>query len=483
MDPPEPRTLLEQIFQHSRWTIDETCREYEKTARQMREQATLSPRQLWRWMSGETAHARPVAQRVAERYWGHPFDILTGPPEATGDREDEIGPQQQATAGAEQIWSSTGCGRESEAGDHTDRRTALRAFAGTTVGIGLASTFGQAAAEAMEFTRRAEASDLGPRTLDHLELVVVGMASAFPHTPPAQMFPIARAYRQQVATLIAGKQTLRQRRELYRYAGWLSIILGWLSHDLADPVAAEAHYLDAWEHGWQAEDGEICGWAMDTAATIAMYANQPQRARDAAIRGATQAPAGSAAAVRLACQRTRAHGRLGEARQFDESLADTRRQLDHLPDQGTGLFSADAGRIDSYAATASIWLHRPDQAVTYAQQAIDFYDTVPQTQRSPTRQAIAHLDLGLALISMKTPDGAAEVAFTALNSERITGAVLTRAAEVDSAFQRSYPRLPATRDLHDRYLDLVQSRSGDRQLTAASGDRTVSPATHPDWLR
>ncbi len=343
----------------------------------------------------------------------------------------------------------------------------MQALGGAVMGAGLGGLFAQATADAMESTRRAEASDIGPHTLEHLELAIAGMASAFAYSPPAEMFLTAQAYRQRVAWFIEGKQTLRQRRELYRQAGWLSIILGWLSNDLGDPLAAEAHCLDAWEHGWQAEDGEICGWAMDTAASIAMYNSQPERARDSAARGLAHAPGGSAAAVRLACQLTRAYGRLGEQDRFDDALMTTRRQFDQLPSPGSGLFSADAGRIASYAATSSIWLRRPDDAVRYASDALDFYAAADPAERSPTREAIARLDLGLALIAMKTPDGAAEEALTALNSERITEAVLTRAGEVDAALQRRYPRLSATREVHERYLNLTQQQLDNRpQLTA-----------------
>jgi hypothetical protein len=91
----------------------------------------------------------------------------------------------------------------------------------------------------------------------------------------ATVFSKARWYRRQVEDLIAGRHTLREGRELYRHAGWLSVILAWLSHDLGDPVTAQVHCLDAWEHGWQAEDYEICAWVMDARNTIAMYSNQP----------------------------------------------------------------------------------------------------------------------------------------------------------------------------------------------------------------
>jgi hypothetical protein len=306
------------------------------------------------------------------------------------------------------------------------------------------------------------------------------MASAFAYTPPAEMFRTAQLYRRRVATCLEGQQTLRQRRELYRHAGWLSIILGWLSHDLGDPLAAEAHCLDAWEHGWQAEDGEICGWAMDTASTVAMYNNRPEHARDAALKGLAQVPQNTPAAVRLACQLTRAYGRLHLRDEFDQALEDTRRQFDRLPTQGSGLFSADAGRIASYAATSSIWLDRPDRAVQHAEEALAFYADVDPAERSPTREAISRLDLGLALIVMNKPDRAAEEARRALKSERITGALLSRAREVDAVLQRAHPRLAGAREVHEQYLALRQP-AGQPEITvgqpgpaASRGDRRGS---------
>jgi transcriptional regulator with XRE-family HTH domain len=138
-------------------------------------------------------------------------------------------------------------------GDSTDRRQALRLLGTSTLGVGAAhghlDPFTQSAVEAMEFTRRAEASQLGPRTLEHLDSVISGMTAAYSRTPPGELFPKARWYRRQVGDLIAGQHTLREGRELYRHAGSLSLILAWLSHDLGDPVTAEAHCLDAWEHG------------------------------------------------------------------------------------------------------------------------------------------------------------------------------------------------------------------------------------------
>jgi transcriptional regulator with XRE-family HTH domain len=145
------------------------------------------------------------------------------------------------------------------------------------------------AAEAMEDTRRAGTTEVGARTVEHLRLAIAEMAMAFAFTAPRELILPALWYRRHVATLLASsRHTLRERRELYGCAGWLSIILGWLSHDLGDSRTGEAYCLDAWEHGWQAEYREVCARAMDATATIALYANKPDGARLAFARASWQ---------------------------------------------------------------------------------------------------------------------------------------------------------------------------------------------------
>jgi len=395
---------------------------------------------------------------------GFAADYTPTEPDGSSDRNSSNVPSDIARPTVPS--RATAYGRSYEAGDPTNRRQTFRVLGGAAAGVAAGSLFAQSAAEAMEYTRRAEATEVGPRTMEHLELVIAGMASAFAYTPPGEMFQQARWYRQRVAQIIDGRKfTLREGRELYCSAGWLSIILGWLSHDLGDSLTGEAYCLDAWEHGWQAEHGEVCAWAMDAAATIAMYSNRPKAAHDAALKGLSQAPMNSAAAVRVACQLTRAYARLGQPDDFRDALSDTQRQIDGLPELGLGLFSADAGRLASYAATSSIWLGQPKEAVGYAQDALAFYQQVDGEQRAPTREAISRLDLCLALVHLKAPDGATDEASRALDSERVTGSVLARAGELDAALLQRYPDYSGTIEFHERYLALA-GQMGGPQLTA-----------------
>ncbi|HET9254855.1 MAG TPA: hypothetical protein VFO16_06590 [Pseudonocardiaceae bacterium] len=339
----------------------------------------------------------------------------------------------------------------------------------TVLGLGAAHAdldpFMQSAVEAMEFTRRAEASQLGPRTLEHLDSVVSGMAAAHTYAPPGELFPKARWYRRQVEDLIAGQHTLREGKQLYRHAGSLSIILAWLSINLGDLVTAEAHCLDAWEHGWQAEDHEICAWAMDAENTVFTYSNQPAAAKDAAERGLKHAPRGSAAAAGLSVKLARAYAKLGQADQFQEALKEAQARFDQLGHTSTGLFPANSGMLTLYTADSYIWLGRPDRAMPYAEETISFCQDLSLSEREPTREALARLDLALAHTELGQPDDAAEQIEHALSSERITGSVLSRLGDLVVCMQHRYPELGMTIGLTGRYREIA-ARLNRRELPA-----------------
>src|SRR5436190_22595376 len=72
------RTLLEKIIRESDHTIEEWCRRFDEMSDE--DNATLSVRQLQRWMAGQADNARPAARRVAARLGGYHFATLLAPP-------------------------------------------------------------------------------------------------------------------------------------------------------------------------------------------------------------------------------------------------------------------------------------------------------------------------------------------------------------------------------------------------------------------
>jgi tetratricopeptide (TPR) repeat protein len=196
---------------------------------------------------------------------------------------------------------------------------------------------------------------------------------------------------------------------------------------------------------------------MDAKTSIATDSNQPAVARDAAERGLKHAPQGSAAAVRLSAQLARSYARLGQADLFQDVLKGAKNKIDQLDHQSSGLFSADCGRLASYATSSYIWLGQPSRAIPYAKEAITFYQDIILPERVPTREAIARLDLALAHAELGQPDDAAEHIEQALSSERITGSVLSRLGDLMMYMQHQYPQLGTTKELADRHSKMVAS--------------------------
>ncbi|MGH8899089.1 MAG: XRE family transcriptional regulator [Egibacteraceae bacterium] len=433
------------------WTVDEAVAALHGMCKEQRLGSRgLTGRSWLEWEAG----ARPN---------GDYQDLLcrlfeTGPVQlgfATDYREavEDVGEalRLEAVAG-----SLDGSGDVVEMGEPTNRRDVCKGVGSVAVApAALKGVLMEAAAEAMEFTRRAETSAVGSGTLEHLELVVTDFSLALACTPQAELFDAVRWYRNAVDRLIAGPHTLREGRELYAYAGWLSRLLAWLAFGLGDLRAAEAYGVDAWRHGWQAGHDELCAWAMEAKASIAWYANQPGRALAAALRGSQVAPAGHPVGVRLAALAARAYADLGQEEDFEGALRQAVDLHERLPARSPTLFGEDTAQFASYAVTAFAAtscnaLALPEQARRHATDALDLLTTAPEGYRSPTREAIARIDLALALIPLGSPDEACDLGRQAFSSQPVAFAVRARLFDLDAALQRAHPDLPEAGEFHER---------------------------------
>jgi hypothetical protein len=112
-----------------------------------------------------------------------------------------------------------------------------------------------------------------------------------------------------------------------------------------------------------------------------------------------------------------------------------------------------------YAADSYIWLGRPDRAVPYAKETIAFCQERSLSEREPTREALARLDLARAHADLGQPDDAAEQVMQALSSERITGVVLSRLGDLTVCMRQKYPELGMTKELADRHREMAASLS------------------------
>jgi tetratricopeptide (TPR) repeat protein len=315
----------------------------------------------------------------------------------------------------------------------------------------------------MEFTRVAGESDLGAGVFDHLEAVVSDLDRSYSAGSPADQFTVARLYRRRVQELIRGRHTLKEACQLYVYAAWLDEMLAWLAHDLGSTLAAEAYAIDSFEHAEQAGHRELCGWATDAMASIAMYNDQPERALNAATKGMRAAPASHPVAVRLRAQAARAHARLGQREECERFLAEARDLYDRLPSQPTMRSAMDTRvladfALTAYPASSYIWLRDFEQAKRHAQQAVATHEAAPAGSQSPSREAIARLDLGIAAAELGSADEAIHHGRIALASPRVVKSVLARAADFDAVIGVRYPHHADSRDFREQYRALTRGR-------------------------
>ncbi|MEN3541159.1 hypothetical protein AAH991_39020 [Microbispora sp. ZYX-F-249] len=323
-------------------------------------------------------------------------------------------------------------------GGSTNRRDALRTLGAAAL---VAPTLGRASdAEriARELTRISETTDVGPSTLDGLRQVIADYGHQYARYPAGDLWQAALTDRHRVAELLQLRTTLRQRRELYIAAAWLSVILAWSAHDQGDNRAALAYAADARHHADQADHDELNAWAHDIAATVWFYSGRPDEALRAAERGASAAPVGTSARVRLTGQLARVHARLGHADAATETLQVLLKQAEQEPVHAAGLFTSDTARVLSISATAYLSLDQHEQARRTAQEAVSVYQQAPPGS-SPTRQAITRIDLAIACARLGDPDRSVTEGLTALTATRYAAAIVTRAKDLQKMLESDYP--------------------------------------------
>lgn len=352
-------------------------------------------------------------------------------------------------------------GSAGEDGTPQRRETLMLSLAVSVTPDVLNRVLSDSAAEAMEFTQLAALSAVGRATLDHLELVVSDLYRAYPRHPPAEQFVVARTYRSRVDELIRGRHTLKELQELYVYAGWLSGLLSLLAHDLGNLRTARAYSLDSHTYADEVGHGELCGWAADAMACIAMDAGRPDSAAKVAMRSVAKVSASHPLAVRLHAQAARAHARLGQRELYETLFSEAQRLHERLPARTLILFPWDTGRqaflsMIGYPVSVCVWLGDFTTARTHGEAAVAVHEsTLPGV--APRLAAVARLDLATALVGLGAPDDAVALGSQALTSTRMASSwVVARAHDLDKILVGRYPDLSCVREFHEQYRHVAQ---------------------------
>jgi hypothetical protein len=294
---------------------------------------------------------------------------------------------------------------------------------------------GQARAltESVELSRQAEASELGPVTLQHLDLAVQRYGANYLQVPPQELFQQITEQRRYVVELLRRRHTLAEGSGLYVVCGWLTGLLAHLALDMGNVQAARAHAVTALQLATETGHGDLAAWVWGTRAMIETYCGDAREAVRCTEVGQRLTRRGSSAAVRLPAQAARAFGRLGDEANLQVALEDAEKAFSDLDEVPTGsILSFDAPYLPFYAGTAYAWLGgRPRRVEEYAERTLMLCGATPTAW--PVTRALARVDLATARIAQGAPDVAAHLGSEVINiyeNERQVTLILRRAGEL-----------------------------------------------------
>jgi len=197
--------------------------------------------------------------------------------------------------------------------------------------------------------------------------------------------------------------------------------------------------------------------------SIALYTGSAERAVAAAWQGIGKAPAMHPLAVRLRAQAARAHAKLGQRQECESLLAEAQALYDRLPARAPMRNAIDTSVLASYAMTAYpascyVWLGDYRQAEAYGRRALAAHESAPEGSRSPSREAIARIDLAIAVAALGAPDEGSALGWEALSSPRVVDSVRSRAGDLDAVLTAHYPDQDGSRGFHEQYRALAAPR-------------------------
>ncbi len=308
--------------------------------------------------------------------------------------------------------------------------------------------------EALELTRRLEASDIGPGTLEALWLQVDRLCREYPrlgtHTLRAQAAP----YLRYVVSLLNGRLTLAQHRELLVLGGWLSALLGCVYYDMGHREAALTSGEAAFHFGDQAGHRELMAWSYEMRAWFALSEGRYQEVTEFARAGQEMCRGDTHVGVQLAVQEAKGWARMRRDREAREAMERGGASLERLPtpEHPEHHFVFDQTKYDFYAASCFQWLGQDDQAERYAAKVFTDCKGHGGQLRWPMRYAETKIGLGVLAAKRGELEQAVANGLEALEIERKSGpSLMARAQELLVVLKARYPKERLTAEYHERY--------------------------------
>lgn len=310
---------------------------------------------------------------------------------------------------------------------------------------------------ALELELRVQATDVSVETLTQLAAAHDGFAMRYATSAPADLLRGVHAHLGYVRQLIGAKMTLRQHRQLLQAGGWLSLLGATLHIDLKQSKAATAYLRAAQNMAIEAEDLEIHGYCLETAAWRAVIDGQFFAATRLSRQAQAIAPRGGSALIQATAQEGRAWARLGRRKETYAAIDRVAAMAEGVetPEHPEHHYHYDPVKFASYRATTLAWAGDP-AAEGHARELIARL-TDDDARRWPRRLASAKIDLALALLAAKEYDEACSCTLDALTSGRVVPSNRWRVLEIVKAVEKKRPREAA--ELRE-FLALLRRRDG-----------------------
>lgn len=384
-------TYFRTLIQQRNWNYDALCIQLQRAGKELAKKdgdprlssVTLSRRTFERWMTGHVGAPRPDTARVVEHLFGQSCSVLFAPPPPPCEDEDRATP----------LSADTGPEAGSAAADRADE-------------------WGKPT-EVLAQARELVSSNTDPAILTMSHEVIEDIVSRYEALGPQQLVRETRLLRRMLHTLLRGRQTAKQRQQLFRLASRASGLLGYMAVNAGRPKHALAYCEEAASLADVAQDTTAKMWALGTRAFGLYYTGNYAASDAVAAEGIALAPHDPQAIRLLVNGRARALARLGERdaahRAIDTALELSERQP-NLPDGITPCISFkpySPARTLANAVTAHLSLRETQQVHRYADQ---LKDRVSRSDSQWTK-ALVSLDVASSYLVQDHPDLEQAIAF------------------------------------------------------------------------
>jgi transcriptional regulator with XRE-family HTH domain len=258
-----------------------------------------------------------------------------------------------------------------------------------------------AANAAAEFGEWAEASSVGPITLEQLDSDVREIARDYLTQPPYPLLRRALDHRARVFTLLEGRLRPAHARELYVLAGKLCGLIAWTVSDLGYHTQAGTHARIAGLCADLADHSPLRGWVRATQSKLAYWDGRSRASAQFAEDGLRHDVRDSGR-VLLASLAARGWARDGDAERAREALAQVELEREKLsePDEVGGVWGFSEAQQAYLVGTTHLNLHDPAAAAAAADRAVWLFEICPPQDRFYGAESLALLDSAIAHVQV-----------------------------------------------------------------------------------